>query len=349
MFRFAHPIWLLVLFLIPLLALIKHRRERPATLQYSDVRLVSDLPRSARLRWRWLPAALRLAALVLLALAVARPQTGRALEVIRGQGVDIVMALDISGSMAALDFEPQNRLGAAKQVIDEFVGRRHYDRIGLVVFAREAFSSSPPTFDYAVLRRLLEQVELAPDLGLDDGTAIGLGLAQAAGMLAESDAHSRSAERASGEPQPNPSRRSRVIILLTDGVNNAGQIDPLTAAQAAAALGIKVYTVGAARPGQVPVPVQDPFFGATTQLVESEIDEEVLQQIANLTGGLYFRAKDTPGLEQAYEQIDQLEKSEVKVQVFTRYRELAAWALLPALGLILVEMLLRRTVFRSLP
>jgi Ca-activated chloride channel family protein len=263
--------------------------------------------------------------------AVARPQTGRALEIIRGQGVDIVMALDISGSMAALDFEPQNRLGAAKQVIGEFIGRRRYDRIGLVVFAHEAFSQSPPTFDYAVLRRLLQQVELAPDLGLDDGTAIGLGLAQAAGMLSESDA------------------KSRVVILLTDGVNNAGQIDPLTAAQAVAALGIKVYTVGAARPGQVPVPVQDPFFGAVTRLVESEIDEVVLQQIADLTGGLYFRAKDTAGLGQIYAQIDQLEKSEVEVQVLTRYRELSAWLLLPALGMILLEMLLRRTVFRSLP
>ncbi len=331
MFRFAHPYWLLTLPLIPLLALLWRRRERPATLQYSDLRLVADLPHSARVRTRWVPMALRLLALALLIVGLARPQTGRALEVIRGKGVDIVMVLDISGSMAALDFEPQNRLEAAKQVIDEFIQQRRYDRVGLVVFARQAFSQCPPTFDYAVLRRLLAQVQLAPDLGLEDATAIGLGLAQAAGMLAESDA------------------QSRVVILLTDGVNNAGQIDPLTAAQAAAALGIKVYTVGAARPGRVPVPVHDPFFGTVTQMVESEIDEEVLRQIAEMTGGLYFRAKDTAGLEQIYAQINQMEKSDVEVQVFTRYRELAPWVLLPALALLSLEMLLRHTVWRSLP
>jgi Ca-activated chloride channel family protein len=331
MFRFAHPIWLLALPLIPLLVLVRRERGRPATLQYSDLRLMQGLPRSARLRLRWLPPALRLAALTLLVLAIARPQTGRALEVIRGKGVDIVMALDISGSMAALDFEPQNRLGAAQQVIDEFITERRYDRVGLIVFAREAFSQSPPTFDYDVLRRLLAEIELAPSLGLDDGTAIGLGLAQAASMLAESDA------------------QGRVIILLTDGVNNAGQIDPLTAAQAAAALDIKIYTVGAARPGQVPIPVDDPFVGRTTRMVESEIDEETLRRIADQTGGLYFRAKDTAGLGQIYAQINQLEKSEVEVQLFTRYRELAGWLLLPALGLVLLELLLRSTVFRKLP
>ena len=329
MFRFAHPLWLIALLLLPLPAL-RYWRGKPATLQYSDLQLVRGLPRSARLRLRWLPSALRLAALAMLVLAVARPQTGRDLEIIRGKGVDIVMVLDISGSMEALDFEPQNRLGAAKQVTDEFIARRHYDRIGLVVFAREAFSQSPPTFDYAVLRRQLAKVELAPDLRLDDGTAIGLGLAQASAMLRESDA------------------QSRVIILLTDGVNNAGQIDPLTAAQIAAALDIKVYTVGAARPGQVPIPV-DGLFGPTTQMIESEIDEETLRRIADETGGLYFRAKDTDGLTQIYAQIDQLEKSEVEVQVFTRYRELAGWLLLPALGLILLEMLLRNTLFRTLP
>jgi Ca-activated chloride channel family protein len=330
MFRFAHPWCLAALFLLPLLALWQRVRGRPATLQYSDLQLVQGLPRSARLRLRWVPSALRLLTLALLVLAIARPQTGRNLEVIQGKGVDIVMALDISGSMAALDFEPQNRLGAAKQVIGDFIAQRRYDRVGLVVFAREAFSQSPPTFDYAVLRRLLDQVDLAPKLGLEDATAIGLGLAQATAMLAESDA------------------QSRVVILLTDGVNNAGQIDPLTAAQAAAALGVKVYTVGAARPGQVPVPM-DTIFGPTTRLVESKIDEETLQQIADETGGLYFRAQDTAGLEQIYDQINQLEKSQVEVQVFTRYRELAGWLLLPALGLVLLEMLLRNTLFRTLP
>ncbi|MCP4542335.1 MAG: VWA domain-containing protein [Chloroflexi bacterium] len=330
MLHFAHPWILLTLLLVPAIAVWMWWRERPTTLQYSDVRLVHDLPKSVRLQLRWLPTVLRLAALALLIVAVSRPQASREREIVRGRGVDIVLAVDISGSMAALDFEPQNRLEAAKQVIGEFIGGRDYDRIGIVVFAREAFSQCPPTFDYDVLRRLLKDVELAPDLGLDDGTAIGMGLAQAAGMLQDSDA------------------KSRVIILLTDGVNNAGQIDPLTAAQTAAALDVKVYTIGMGRPGQVPFPV-DSLFGQTTQMIESEIDEETLQRIAETTNALYFRATDTEGLRQIYDQIDQMEKSEVEVQVFTRYKELAGWVLFPALGLLLLELILRYTVFRTLP
>ena len=331
MFRFAQPLWLVALLLIPALALTAGRRREPAVLHYSNLRLLQGLPGSVRLRLRWIPSALRLAALTLLVLAIARPQTGRASHVVRGKGVDIVMALDISGSMGALDFEPTNRLEAAKQVIHGFIGQRRYDRIGLVVFAREAFSQCPPTIDYAQLGLLLDAIDLAPELGLEDGTAIGLGIAQAATMLQESEA------------------LSRVIVLLTDGVNNAGPIDPLTAAQAAAALGIRVYTVGAARPGQVLVPVDDPTLGPTTQWIESEIDEEVLRQIASTADGLYFRAEDTPGLRRIYDQINELEKSDIEVQVFTRYRDLAGWFLLPALALTFVELVLRQTVFRSLP
>ncbi len=331
MLRFAKP-WLLpALLLIPPLAAWLWRRERPATLQYSDLRLVRGLPGSARLRLRRLPTAMRVLTLALLIVAAARPQASREWEVIRGKGVDIVLAVDISGSMAALDFEPQNRLEAAKQVIDEFIAERRYDRIGLVVFSREAFSQCPPTLDYRALRELLSEVALAPDLGLDDGTAVGMGLAQAASMLQDSDA------------------RSRVVILLTDGVNNAGQIDPITAAQTAQALDIKVYTIGMGRPGQVPFPVDDPFFGRTTQLIESEIDEEALQRIAETTDALYFRATDTAGLRRIYAQINEMEKSEVEVQVFTRHRELAGWVLFPALALLLLELMVRHTLFRTLP
>ena len=330
MIHFANPWFLLGLLCLPLLAVYLWRRERPVTVQYSAVMLLEDLPVSSRVYARWLPTALRLLTLALLIVGVARPQFSRQREVVRGKGVDIVLAVDISGSMAALDFEPQNRLGAAKQVIADFIGERHYDRIGLVVFARAAFSQCPPTFDYDVLRRLLQDVALAPDLGLEDGTAIGMGLAQAASMLQESDA------------------KSRVIILLTDGVNNAGQIDPLTAARAAQALGIKVYTIGMGKPGQVPFPV-DTFFGRRTQMIESEIDEAALQAIAEETGALYFRATDGEGLRQIYAHINELEKSEVEVQVFTRYKELVVWVLLPALGLMLVEVVLRHTVLRMLP
>ena len=241
------------------------------------------------------------------------------------------MALDISGSMASLDFQPKNRLEAAKQVIGDFIGKRPYDKIGLAVFASEAFSQAPLTLDRNALDRSLQQVELATDLGLDDGTAIGLGIANAANMLAQSEA------------------KSRVMILLTDGVHNAGEIDPLTAAEAAKALGIKIYTVGAATPGQVPVPVQDMFGGTQIAYQESEIDEETLRQVADMTGGKYFRAEDSRGLKAIYDSIDKLEKSQVEVQVFNQYQELAGWLLAPALLLLLVAMVLKQTIFRTAP
>jgi Ca-activated chloride channel family protein len=331
MFRFAHPYWLLTLVLLPVVALAHRRWYHIATLQYSNLQLVKHQPRSLRLRLRWLLDAMRLLSLAVLILAVARPQSGEAKFTVHGRGVDIVLALDISGSMAALDFQPQNRLQAAKQVVDAFIATRGYDRIGLVVFARGAFTQSPPTLDYRTLRRQLEAIELAPELGLEDGTAIGLGLAQAAALLAESPA------------------KSRVIIILTDGVSNAGPISPLTAAQAAAALGIRIYTIGVARPGMVPVPAEDPSLDSAVEMVESKIDEESLRKVAVETGGSYFRANDADGLRRVYAQIDSMEKSEVTVQDDTRYRELAGWFLLPALGLMLAEIVLRNTLWRSLP
>ncbi len=330
MFDFAHPWVLLILVIVPAIAVWLWKRDRPSTLQYSDLRLVHDLPKSLKIRLRWLPVALQLLILILLILAIARPQSSHQKEIIHGEGVDIVLALDISGSMAALDFEPENRLEAAKQVIDSFVDERSYDRIGLVVFAREAFSQCPPTFDYAVLERMLSEIALAPDLGLNDGTAIGMGLAQGAAMLAKSEA------------------KSRVVILLTDGVNNAGQIDPLTAAQTAVALDIKVYTVGMGKPGQVPIPV-DTFFGKQTMMIDSEIDEESLQKIADETGAMYFRATDAEGLRHIYDQINQMEKSDVEVQIFVRYKELVGWVLLPALALLCLSLILRHTISRVLP
>lgn len=330
-FRFASPWLLLLLALIPLLALWPvWLKKDPAGLRFADTGFVASPSRSWRVAGRAILPALRWAVMALVIIAVARPQMGRAQQIVKGEGVDIALALDISGSMASLDFEPQNRLEAAKQVISEFVAERGYDRIGLVVFSRQAFNQCPPTIDHAVLVRLLDQVQLSSDLGLDDGTAIGLGLANAASMLKDSTA------------------KSRVVILLTDGVNNAGEIDPLTAAEAAKSLGIKVYTIGAARPGEVPMP-QHGFFGRQTVMVQSELDEAMLRQIAETTGGLYFRAKDTAGLQKIYDEINALEKSQVEVRSFTRYRELVGWLLLPALALFLLEMLLKQTVFRKIP
>jgi Ca-activated chloride channel family protein len=263
--------------------------------------------------------------------AIARPQTGQAREIVKAEGVDIALALDISGSMASLDFEPQNRLEAAKVVISDFVQGRPYDQIGLVVFAGNAFSQSPTTTDHNVLLRLLDRTKLSTDLGIEDSTAMGMGLANAGNMLKDSEA------------------RSKVIILLTDGVHNAGEIDPLTAAQAAQALGIKIYTIGMGRPGQVPVPVTDVFGNKQVIYQESTLDEGMLQQIAEITGGRFYRAEDTNGLKQIYEEIDSLEKSQVQVERHTRYRELMAWLLIPALGLVVSEAALRKTLFRQLP
>lgn len=334
-FQFADPWILLLALLLPLLLLVYHwrngRQARPATLQYAATSLTRGLPRTWRTSLRPLLTGLRLLVVALILLALARPQIVQGRETIKGEGVEIALALDISGSMASLDFQPQNRLEAAKQVINDFVAERPYDKVGLIVFASEAFNQSPLTLDHTMLSRSLTQVQLATDLGLDDGTAIGLGLANAANALANSEA------------------RSKVIILLTDGVNNSGQIDPLTAAEAAKALGIKVYTIGAARPGQVPVPVPGIFGGTQIVYQESVLDEETLRQVADITGGQYFRAEDTTGLQAIYDEINSLEKSQIEVQVYNHYTELAVWFLLPALLLLLAELVLRHTLFRKLP
>ena len=333
-FQFASPGFLGLLALIPAYFVwrrITGLRYRNAGLRYPDLRVAKGARRSWRLALRPLLPLLRSAAVALIIVGLARPQSIQARDVIRGEGVDIALALDISGSMASLDFQPANRLEAAKQVIGSFVEKRAYDKIGLVVFASEAFNQAPLTLDRNALERSLDQVELAPDLGLDDGTAIGLGVANAANMLSQSDA------------------KSKVVILLTDGVNNAGEIDPVTAAEAAKTLGIKIYTVGAAKPGQVPVPVTDMFGQRQVSYQESQLDEETLKQVAEITGGKYFRAQDTQGLKAIYDAIDQLEKSKVEVQVFNQYKELAGWLMIPALLLLLTELVLSQTIFRRIP
>lgn len=333
-FRFESPAFLLLLVFVALLALRliwQRGRTQPSGMRYASTKMLADLQPSWRIRLRPLLNILRVVALALVVIGLARPQAGEAREVVRGQGIDIALALDISGSMAALDFQPANRLEASKQVIADFIEQREFDRVGLVVFASEAFNQSPPTTDHAVLTRLLETTRLATELGIQDGTAIGLGIANAVNMLKDS------------------SGKSRVVILLTDGVNNSGEIDPLTAAQAAAALGVRIYTIGAAKDGQVPFPSQDLFGRQTITYQQSQIDEETLKQIAEITGGLYFRAEDTAGLQQIYDQINQLEKSEIEVENFTRYEELSGLVLAPALGLYLIELLLRQTAFRRIP
>jgi Ca-activated chloride channel homolog len=332
-FQFAAPWLLTLLTLLPLLAYVLHRkqaRHQTAGLRFASIGLVRQ-QRTWRTTLRPLLTVSRLLAIALMIIGLARPQLAQAKEIVHGEGVDIVIAQDISGSMASLDFQPQNRLEAAKAVVDDFISRRTYDRIGLVVFAHEAFSQSPMTTDHAVLNRLLNQIKLAPDLQLQDGTAIGLGLANAANMLKDSKA------------------KSRVVILLTDGANNAGEVAPETAAEAAQALGIKIYTIGMGRPGQVPVPVASPFGGQEIVYQESTLDEGLLQQIAAKTGGQYFRATDTADLQRIYDHINQLEKSQIEITRYSEQIELMMWALVPALALVLSEQALSQTLFRRIP
>jgi len=328
-FRFAAPLLLMLLAVLPWLAR-RGTGALPAALRYADTSLVAGGVASWRVRLQPLLAWSRWLALALTIVALARPQLSQARQTVEGEGVDIALALDISGSMASLDFEPQNRLEASRQVIRDFIAARPHDRIGLVIFAQAAFNQSPATADHAVLQRQLDQVQLAPDLGLEDGTAIGLGLANAANLLKESKA------------------RGKVIVLLTDGVNNAGEVDPLTAAEAARALGIRVYTIGAGRPGQVPVPV-DGIFGQRVTYQESVIDEATLQKIAETTGGAFYRAQDTAGLARVYAEINRLEPSRYEIHVFERQRELAGWLLVPALLVVALELGLRHTWLRRLP
>ncbi len=292
-----------------------------AGMRYADNRPLSASSRSLRLRAMPFVSTLKFVALTLVIIAAARPQVSDASEVIRGEGVDIAIALDISGSMGQTDFEP-NRLGAAKQIVAEFIGERKYDRIGLVVFSQEAFVQSPPTVDHDVLLQLLGDVHLADQLGIEDGTAMGSGMATAANMLKDSKSE------------------SRLVTLITDGVNNSGQLDPITVATAAETLGIRLYTIG--------VGTDEPE-GSTVEAEGSALDKKVLREIADLTGAKSYLATDTEGLRDIYAEINALEKSEVEVLVFTRYEEVLAWFLVPALALLLLQFALSQTVFRRLP
>lgn len=330
---FASP-WLLgLLVIVPVLAAVLlwgKRIRRPASLRYAYIRLTASPKGSWRLTLRPALLVLRLLALCLIIVAAARPQAGQAEEVVSLESVDIAIALDISGSMASLDFEPQNRLEAAKEMLLDFIDERPQDRIGLVVFAKDAFIQSPPTVDHEALRFLVQEVRLASDLRIEEGTAVGLGLASAANLLKDSEV------------------QSKVVILLTDGVNTTGEVDPLTAAGAVQALDIKVHAVGIGRPGLVPVPQTGPS-GTAIILEESELDEETLRRIAEATGGSFFQATDAGSLQQIYDEINTLERSQIEVRTFTRFQELALWFLAPALAILVLELFLRNTLFRKIP
>lgn len=327
-FASPHYLWLLTL-LAPMTAYYVWRTmQGGAAIRISTVAGVLHAPKTVRHYLRHLPFALRAAAFALLVVALARPQDIEQNVRTNTEGIDIVLAIDVSASMLARDFRP-DRITAAKEVAGSFVADRYGDRIGLVVFAAEAFTQSPLTTDQSTLQTLLARIRSG--LIDDSGTAIGNGLATAINRLRESDA------------------KSKVIILLTDGENNAGQIAPATAAEIARAQGIRVYTIGVGTRGKAPYPYLDMFGNITYQMADVKIDEETLRQIARTTGGEYFRATDKSKLEAIYEQINRLEKSKVEISEFTVYHEqYLGWAL-AGLLLLLAEFLLSNLALKKLP
>ncbi len=330
MLYFADWGYLFLLLLIPGLWFWYRRygRWREGTLRYASLRGIRDLPVQRASRRAGMLYGLRLLALALLILALARPQQGESVKEFQTEGIDIMLVLDISSSMRAVDFQP-NRLEAAKTVARQFIEGRQSDRIGLVVFAAESFLQCPLTIDYDVLKQLLDQVDIIEEKY--DGTAIGMAIANGVNRLRESAA------------------KSKIIILLSDGRNNAGELDPETAADMAKAFDIKIYTIGAGKLGQAPYPVQMGGGRVQYRLVDVEIDEAVLQGIAQNTGGRYFRATDETHLASIYEEISRLEKTEVRVKEYLQYRDLYPVFLLPAFLLIGLAIILEQGIWRRLP
>ena len=325
MYRFEDPQILILLLAIPALMYmyVRRRRQRSAAIRYSDVESLKRADVRHTGRNRHVLFALRIVALAALVVAFSRPQSGVTSETMNTEGIDIVLAIDVSSSMLAEDLEP-NRLEAAKAVAAEFIQDRRDDRIGLVVFAAEAFTQVPLTLDYSVITDLLGQMESGM---IEDGTAVGMGLATAVKRLQASDAE------------------SRVVVLLTDGRNNTGEIGPVTAGQMAQALGVRVYTIGAGGLGMARVPVG----GGRYASVKVDIDEASLREVAETTGGQYFRATDREGLSQVYREIDALETTEIEVENFTSYGELFYYPLAAGLLLLLLEVGLGQSVHRILP
>lgn len=301
---YRYPILFLLLLLVPLLLYLRYGRRRKAAFRFSEGSHMASLAPSLTVLLQPVLPFLYGAGLILIITAIARPQKGLEESSIRAEGIDIVLCIDLSTSMLAEDFgdglTTRNRLQAAKEVMEEFINNRSYDRIGLVAFAALPFTMAPLSLDQDWLLQQIKQMEAG---SLPDGTAIGLGLASAANRLRESTG------------------KSKVVILLTDGINNRGDITPLNAAKTAEALGIRVYTIGAGTDGMVRMPVRDPFGGTRYVQQPSQIDEATLQEIADMTGGKYFRARDFEGLKQVYREIDQLEKTEINIDQYRYFEE----------------------------
>ena len=326
---FANPTYfLLLLLLIPMIIwYVWKLRKSQASIQLSSLEGFNKAPNTFRVYLRHIPFVLRMAALTFLIIALARPQTTNKWSSTTTEGIDIMLVLDVSTSMLAQDLRP-NRLEAAKEVAAAFINGRPTDNIGLVIFAGESFTQSPMTTDHAVLLNLLKSVEFHM---IEDGTAIGHGLATAVSRLKDSEA------------------KSKVVILLTDGENNRGEIAPVTAAEIAKLFGIRVYTIGVSTKGEAPYPLQLPSGGVRMTTIPVEIDEKSLTQIAQMTGGLYFRATDNRTLKEIYQEIDQMERTKMSVQEYSKKHEEYAFFALIGLLFFLLELLLRYTLLKNIP
>jgi len=330
---FAHPWFLLLLLLLPVAAWWRGRQGKPAAFLYSSVQLVSGVANISRSSAGRALVALRWLTLALLILGLAQPQFVESETAVKASGVDIVVAIDLSGSMESEDFELKgrriNRLDIAKDVLKKFIEKRPGDRIGLVAFAGKAYVAAPLTLDHDFLLMNLERLQLHT---IEEGTAIGSGLSASVNRLRDLKS------------------KSKIVILMTDGQNNSGKIQPLTAAEAAQALDVKVYTIGVGIRGSAPIPRGTDFFGRKVYAqVEVDIDEPTLKEIASKTGGEYYRADSSDTLRQIYDRIDKLEKTEVEMKRYVHIKELFPWVVTPGLGLLLLEALLGNTVWRKLP
>ena len=330
---FAHPYLLLLLLLLPLAAWLKGKRGQPPAFVYSSVQLLRVVLNISRTNAGGFLPALRWLALALFIIALSQPRLTKSETKITASGVDIVVAFDLSGSMAAEDFEIRgqrvNRLIMAREVLKKFIEKRPNDRIGLVVFATEAFTATPLTLDHDFLLQNLDRLDLGTIPA--NQTAIGSALSTAINRLRELKS------------------KSKIVILMTDGVNNAGKVAPLTAAEAAQALAVKVYTIGVGTQGQAPVPTRDMFGRRVYQMQPVDIDEDTLTKIAERTDGKYYRADNAARFEAIYTEIDKLEKTEADVKKYAQHQELFAWIISPGLALLLLEILLKHTVWRRLP
>jgi len=332
---FKNPyFFLLLIFIVPMvwLYIVRELRHR-VTIRFSDLSIIRNLPQSPFLKLRHMLPVLRIAGFCFLVVALARPQKTLKEVETTTEGVDIMLILDISESMKALDFKPDNRLAVAKRNIKEFVTKREHDRIGLVLFASRAFTRCPLTNDYGVILQMIEDADFTD---FSQATAIGTAIATAANRLKDSQA------------------KSKVIILLTDGANNAGDIPPLTAAQAAGELGLKIYTIGVGKEGKVPFPVEivDPNTGRRHQRIqtmESDLNEKELAEIARLTNGAFYRAQNPEELKKIYDEIDKMEKTEIKSISYISHSEYFYPWLWIGFLIIMLEMILQKTVFRRIP